>query len=425
MGIGWASGERFRCIRLLGKQPLDAIGTPEIAEIFLACHVIEQQFPYAFQELRCEIHEERFKMHKRELERWTRAGLVPADATAAKAVLLRVIDQETSRLRALEADREQVARELLELESDILGFDESKAGEQLARHQDRCNRLILRNVEAVERRHRNEEQGWGRTRKERERRKAARTEEDDSGIEARPFDDRLVLTEQGAVRSVGEYVEAGLARYHMSQWGTGEPRQRRSAVSEASPPAVPDFARWAVAEEKRKTEEAERIAEAGCRAASDEYGTQQDSGAAGGGDGRAADFPVAEAECQPAEDGHGAAAEFRGAGVYDECAPDVPVMVAGKGEQANVQNENIEDQQGVPGDVLRSAECFHAGAMGSVDNVGAGEAKRSTVVPVIVMGNGEGANVQNETGERLDASWASDEGALGCHNAGACASGAG
>src|SRR5262249_21499957 len=187
MGVGWASGERFRCVRLLGKQPLDAIGTPEIAEIFLACHVIEQQFPYAFQELRCEIHEERFKMHKRELERWTRAGLVPADATAAKAVLLRIIDQETSRLSELVAKRERIAQEVAELESDILSFDESKTGEQLRRHQDRCNRLVLRNAEAVERRHRNEEQGWGRTRKERERRKAGQIEENDGGIETRPF----------------------------------------------------------------------------------------------------------------------------------------------------------------------------------------------------------------------------------------------
>src|SRR5262249_350443 len=139
MGIGWASGERFRCVRLLGKQPLDAIGTPEIAEIFLACHVIEQQFPYAFQELRCDIHDDRFKMHKRELERWTRAGLVPEDATAAKAVLLRIVDKETSRLRGLVAKREQVAQELAELESHILGFDESNTGEQLRKHQERCN----------------------------------------------------------------------------------------------------------------------------------------------------------------------------------------------------------------------------------------------------------------------------------------------
>jgi SAM-dependent methyltransferase len=305
MGVGWTSVERFRCVRLLGKQPLDAIGTPEIAEIFLACHVIEQQFPYAFQELRCEIHEERFKMHKRELERWTRAGLVPADATAAKAVLLRIIDQETSRLRMIEAKRDRIARELAELESDIRGFDESKTGEQLRRHQDRCNRLVLRNAEAVERRHRNEEQGWGRTRKERERRKSGRTEEDDGAIETRPFDDRLVLDEQGDVRSVGEYVEAGLARYHMAQWGTGEPRQKRSAASGDNPAAVPDFSRWAVAEEKRKKEEAERIAQAGCRIGEDGHGTQLDSEAADGGDDRVAD---------------------------------VPVMLAGKGEETNVQN---------------------------------------------------------------------------------------
>src|SRR5262249_47244608 len=55
MGLCSSSYTKFRCIRLFGRQPLDAIGTPEVAQIFLACHVIEPQFAYPFQELRCEI----------------------------------------------------------------------------------------------------------------------------------------------------------------------------------------------------------------------------------------------------------------------------------------------------------------------------------------------------------------------------------
>ena len=73
-GLGWQSEQKFKATRLLGRQPLAVSSARLIARIFLACHVLEPQFSYAFQELRCEIPEERFKrfkarMEKRDLEK--------------------------------------------------------------------------------------------------------------------------------------------------------------------------------------------------------------------------------------------------------------------------------------------------------------------------------------------------------------------
>ena len=51
-GQNWQSEQKFRAVRLLGLQPLAAGSTRLVARIFLACHVIEPQFPYEFQELR-------------------------------------------------------------------------------------------------------------------------------------------------------------------------------------------------------------------------------------------------------------------------------------------------------------------------------------------------------------------------------------
>lgn len=211
-GLGWQSHEKLKCVRLLGKQPLDAVSVREVAEIFLACHAIEPQFSYAFQELRCEIHEERFKIHKRQLERWERAGIKPADATAGQAVLLGIVDGAIARLRMLESERQKVADSVEELQADILSFDGKKEGEQLRRHQERCNRLILRNIDSVRKGRRDLAQGWGRTRQERERRKGG-TNQDEGGIESKPIDERLVVSEQGIVQIAEDYVAEGLARY--------------------------------------------------------------------------------------------------------------------------------------------------------------------------------------------------------------------
>ena len=151
-----------------------------------------------------------------------------------------------ARLRVLEAERQKAADALGELQTDILSFEEGKTGDQLRRHLGSCNRLLLRNVEAVQRLHRNEAEGWGRTRKERESKKQKLA----GGVAANQFDDRLILDEHGMVLTAGEYVEAGLARYD-KELGYGEPRPRPKVVDEVVP-VVPDYARWVAEEQRRK-----------------------------------------------------------------------------------------------------------------------------------------------------------------------------
>ena len=145
--------------------------TRQIARIFLACHVIEPQFSYAFQELRCEIAEERFKrfkarMEKRDLEKFT-----PKDPAAARAVLLEITDQAIARLKMLEAHHREKAKASPGQVQQAQSFDGSKTGEQIRRYHGACDRLVHRNSEAIKRARRYEAQGWGTVRQ------AARTPE--------------------------------------------------------------------------------------------------------------------------------------------------------------------------------------------------------------------------------------------------------
>jgi hypothetical protein len=239
LGLCWLSHEKLKVCRLLGKQPINAASSREVAEVFLACHAVNPRSSYAFRELRCEIHEDRFKIHKADLDRWEQAGITPADATAGRAVLLRIVDEATGRLRILEATRQKLADVVGELDTRILNFDESKSGDQLRRHMGSCNRLMLRNIEAVRKGHRDEAKGWGRTRKERERKKA----EKGAGSQ---LDERLVLNDEGDVCIAEDYdgdIEAGMARYEKAL-GLGTPRPRRAVLDAVVPPVVPDFARW-------------------------------------------------------------------------------------------------------------------------------------------------------------------------------------
>jgi hypothetical protein len=344
MGLCWQSHEKLKCIRLLGKQPINSISAREVALVFLACHAIEPEYAYAFQELRCEIHEDRFKVQKRKLDRWIRAGLTPADATAGRAVLLRMVDEASARLRMLEATHQKLADVVSELDTKILSFDESKSGDQLRRHQGSCNRLMLRNIEAIRKGHRDEARGWGRTRKERERKKA----EKGAGTQ---LDERLVLNDEGNVCIAEDYdgdIEEALARYDKAL-GYGTPRPRRAVLEEVVPPVVPDFARW-----KPSAVDIENSRE--------EAGTGKDGGrsAEGGGVETFGRADGGAREPLPT-DGDGGVGEPRRketygqvdsvvgetrrmdaeGGVGESCRTEdgVPLMITDEGERANQQNE--------------------------------------------------------------------------------------
>ena len=243
MGLTFQSHEKFLMIRLMGHQPINAVSRPEVARVFLACHVLGPQFPNAFEELRCEMLDSQFKNHKKLLERWDKVEITPKSRTAARAVLLGIIDEAIERLRLVEAEHQERADKVARQEQARLGQEDGKAGEQLRRHLGSCNRLIFGNLDAIHRFRRNEADGWGRARQERQARR-----EENAGRNNRE-DEPLVVDERGTVRPARGYkgnLEEGLARYEaqFGRSGLDRPAGSRSEIEETHVRAVPDFARW-------------------------------------------------------------------------------------------------------------------------------------------------------------------------------------
>src|ERR1017187_7517976 len=197
-GGGFQSHEKFKAILLMGREPVNAISVREVAQVFLACHVIEPQYKYAFQEIRCEIHDDRFKRYKARLSRRNLEAITPADATAARAVLLGIVDTAIERLRTLEAQRQEVADIADGLQAAILSVDESKSGDKIYRLKASSNRLLLQNLDAINKGRRAEASDWGRTREERGRRKEGKASRKPTG--------RLLMTdENGTTRYLDDY----------------------------------------------------------------------------------------------------------------------------------------------------------------------------------------------------------------------------
>ncbi len=247
---GWQSYEKFRATRLLGWQPLSAFSEREVTEMYLACHAIAPQHANAFQELRSEVEEEPFEHQMALLKKRNLEAITPANSKAARAVLRGIVEKAIERLRMLEAEHQNFAEFLDGLQDDILSVEETKPGAGVRRLQDACNRLLIRNVEAVQKCRRSDAAGWGKTRQERERRRAkSGGSSSQDGIVTNPADQRLVLDEDGKIRPVYGFtgnVEEGLARYAAEVGPQPYPTTNSGPeINENEIPRVSDFARWA------------------------------------------------------------------------------------------------------------------------------------------------------------------------------------
>ena len=150
---GWTlqPPERFKAIRLLGRQPMDAPQDDRVMMIYLACWAMDPGGPHGFQDLVNELHPAELKLWIDRLDDREAMDRRPADRPSGQAELLKIVAEEEERL-------EEVLELHLERDEAVglepLLFDDSDSGERLRRYQLACNRTLLRILDTLERRQR-------------------------------------------------------------------------------------------------------------------------------------------------------------------------------------------------------------------------------------------------------------------------------
>ena len=117
--------------------------------MFLACHVLDPQHKHPFFELTCELDEDEFKQYDKRLKGRNLDAMRPSDATAARAMLLGLVDRAMDRLRPL-AEAHRIREEkVAALRPDMVAFDDSDEGERLRRQAMACDRGMHRNLASI------------------------------------------------------------------------------------------------------------------------------------------------------------------------------------------------------------------------------------------------------------------------------------
>jgi hypothetical protein len=148
-GLLWQPHDRLKAIRLLGRQPLDAVDDKRVMAIYLCCWAMDPEDRFGFTDLYSELTPRERTAYLDRLNAREPLDAKPASPEAAREALLALIVEEEGRLEAVLAGH--LEREEAEAEAR-LAFDDSAYGEQLRKYELECDKALLRIIEMLRKR---------------------------------------------------------------------------------------------------------------------------------------------------------------------------------------------------------------------------------------------------------------------------------
>jgi hypothetical protein len=147
----WQSVDRFKAIRLLGKQPMDAADDPNVTVIYQSCWVLNPRVREldAFEDVWNELLAGEANLFRQRLADRAVEEFLPADQDEAKAKLLGIMGEVTDRLKSLARSHQERADADQAEETARLSFDDSKEGERLRRFQFACGRSLHKTLDTL------------------------------------------------------------------------------------------------------------------------------------------------------------------------------------------------------------------------------------------------------------------------------------
>ena len=161
----WQSLDRLKAIRLLGRQPVDAVEDRRIAEIFVASHALNPVGDSPFDDLLSDMGTSALVRYRKAVKaQWP--DLVCAKETAqCRQVLIDLADRNIERLDAKLEVHEANADVNAEATVARLSFDQSRDGERIRAYQMKCINGFFRGIETF-RKYQGKKRAEGRERKD-------------------------------------------------------------------------------------------------------------------------------------------------------------------------------------------------------------------------------------------------------------------
>jgi hypothetical protein len=147
--LTWLPPDRLRAVRLLGRQPLDAVDDLKVMAVYLGCWALEPAGAPAFSDLIGELAPKERAVYLERLNARVPPFGHPEDPEAARAALLALVAAEEGRLEEILAGHLERAEAEARAEA---AFDGGAWAERLRRYEQSNDRLLLRTLETLRKR---------------------------------------------------------------------------------------------------------------------------------------------------------------------------------------------------------------------------------------------------------------------------------
>src|SRR5580704_2432536 len=147
-GTAWQAQHKFMCIRLLGKQPLDALTDREVAEVHLRTWTISPSPGSPWRTIRSELGREEYRNFLFQVSRQWPDMLDSHNDAKERQALIAIVDRAVEKVKIKAAMAAERAAQDAILRDECLSFDDSPEGERLRRYHLSFHRALLRSVEA-------------------------------------------------------------------------------------------------------------------------------------------------------------------------------------------------------------------------------------------------------------------------------------
>ena len=148
-GISWLAPDKLKAVRLLGRHPIDAFDSTDVARVYLASHLLRNQEGDPFQDILDNLAPDEVPVYEEFLKLRNYSALAPHDSSAARQMLLDIIDRASAAVQ----DKAGLLREVAEIDARSaahrLSWDDTPEGERLRRYEQTCNRAWSRMLDLL------------------------------------------------------------------------------------------------------------------------------------------------------------------------------------------------------------------------------------------------------------------------------------
>ncbi len=145
-GKYWQPHHKLRAVRLLGHQPLDAIASLDVAQIYVRSWTINPKRETPWSELKSELGPDEYRRFKSRVHSQWPDLLNSYDDAKERQVLIEIVERAVQEIAVKAQEAVQRAERDAALRADALSFDDSHEGELLRRYQTANHRAFLRSL---------------------------------------------------------------------------------------------------------------------------------------------------------------------------------------------------------------------------------------------------------------------------------------